>query len=414
MITCERGEEQTAKWALNKANVLHCFTHRKKSLISLGVFIIVVNCLLISENYPSFSLVVPKGSNQHVYYFDQNHYVNKSEKRILLWTRYFYDANWERSVKRVLNAPCSHKCSVTTDKSTIKEADAIVFHLLDLYIWERPPQYRAPHQVWVLHNNEPPPHQYYTGRSLVYSRFAFNWTLSYRRDSTIRCPYGRSWRKAKTAGEKHRYENFAEGKTKMTYGVISNCVDDAGRYSYVKRLREHTPLDLYGRCGNLTCPRNGSCEALLKPYRFAVTFENSNCKYYTSEKFWNALNRRNIPLVNWIPEQVPFDAPPKSYINVHEYQMEDLAKLLKRLANNDTEYNSYFEWRKNYTVIADHFAGFCDMCKALHNDSVPAQVVDYKSWLADDTCQGWTLTSIITRRIKNYFVWWEELHSIIL
>lgn len=391
LLFAERGEEQTAKWALNKANVLHCFTHRKKSLISLGVFIIVVNCLLISENYPSFSLVVPKGSNQHVYYFDQNHYVNKSEKRILLWTRYFYDANWERSVKRVLNAPCSHKCSVTTDKSTIKEADAIVFHLLDLYIWERPPQYRAPHQVWVLHNNEPPPHQYYTGRSLVYSRFAFNWTLSYRRDSTIRCPYGRSWRKAKTSGEKHRYENFADGKTKMTYGVISNCVDDAGRYSYVKRLREHTPLDLYGRCGNLTCPRNGSCEALLKPYRFAVTFENSNCKYYTSEKFWNALNRRNIPLVNWIPEQVPFDAPPKSYINVHEYQMEDLAKLLKRLANNDTEYNSYFEWRKNYTVIADHFAGFCDMCKALHNDSVPAQVVDYKSWLADDTCQGWTV-----------------------
>lgn len=150
LLFAERGEEQTAKCALNKAKVLHCFSHRKKSLLSLGVFVIVVNCFLISENYPSFSLVVPKGSNQHVYYFDQKHYVNKSEKLILLWTRYFYDADWERSVKRVLSAPCSHKCSVTTDKSTIKEADAIVFHLLDLYFWERPPQYRAPHQIWVL------------------------------------------------------------------------------------------------------------------------------------------------------------------------------------------------------------------------------------------------------------------------
>lgn len=50
--------------------------------------------------------------------------------------------------------------------------------------------------------------------------------------------------------------------------------------------------------------------------------------------------------------------------------MEDLVKFLKCLVNNDIEYNSYFEWRKNYIVIVDYFVGFCDMCKVLYNNLV--------------------------------------------
>lgn len=95
----------------------------------------------------------------------------------------------------------------------------------------------------------------------------------------------------KIVEEKYCYENFVEGKIKMMYGVISNCVDDVGRYLYVKRLREYVLLDFYGRCGNFICLRNGSCEVLLKFYRFVVIFENSNCKYYILEKFWNVFNR---------------------------------------------------------------------------------------------------------------------------
>ncbi|XP_048727174.2 alpha-(1,3)-fucosyltransferase fut-5-like isoform X1 [Ostrea edulis] len=386
-------------------------SHRKRIKLFLCSIVFVSTCLLVFSSYLSISYqVYPNGPQRHVYFFNQKHWVNGTEKRILLWTRYFYDVDWAGYVRQTLDTMCSYNCTVTVDKGTIKEANAVVFHLLDLYFWETPPKYRAPHQVWVLHNAEPPPHQYYNGRTLMYSRYVFNWTYSYKTDSTIVGTYGYSWPREKKESKvlkKQPRKNFAEGKTKMTYAVISNCVDDAGRFQYVKKLRKYTPIDLYGRCGNLICPRNNSCDAILKPYRFAIAFENSNCKGYVSEKFWSALGRESIPLVNWIPEQIPGDAPPKSYINVHEFStMEDIAKFLDNLAVNDTEYNSYFEWRQNYHIGQGFLRGFCDLCKSLYNDSIPAQVVDYQSWLSDDTCQEWsgvkrflcTLVSIILKR----------------
>lgn len=376
-----------------ESKCLKFFGQQKKPLLFVSIFVFLVNFLLLAENYSSYSsIVLPKNSNQHVYYFGQRHFVNKSEKQILLWTRYFYDVDWESNVRRALSASCPHRCSVTTDKTAITGADAVLFHLLDLYFWETPPKYRAPHQVWVLHNAEPPPHQYYTGRTLAYSPFVFNWTFSYRQDSTIVAPYGHAFRKSKKAlQQKSPLKDFAKEKSKMTYGVISNCVDDAGRFSYVKSLRKYTPIDLYGRCGNLSCPRDGSCDAILKPYRFGIAFENSNCKSYTSEKFWKALQRESIPLVNWVPEQIPPDAPPKSYINVREFEMEALAKHLKNIAENDTEYNSYFEWKKMYDARDGFFFDFCKLCKALHNESIPAQMVNFESWLSDDVCDHWTV-----------------------
>ncbi|XP_062612692.1 glycoprotein 3-alpha-L-fucosyltransferase A-like [Saccostrea cucullata] len=385
--------------------------HRNRNALFVGsVLFVAFSCIFMISSYlsPPYH-VIPTGSQQFVYYFDQKHWANRTQKRILLWTRYFYDGMWERTARNALDkSVCPYQCTLTSDKSTIKESDAVVFHLLDLYFWESPPKYREPHQVWVLHNAEPPPHQFYTGSFVTYSRFAFNWTFSYRRDSTIAASYGRALRRTnKESAElnsKPRTDHTKE-KSKMTYAVISNCVDDAGRFAYVKTLRKYTPIDLYGRCGNLTCPRNATCELMLKSYRFAIAFENSNCKGYVSEKFWNALRRESIPLVNWIPEQVPVDAPPKSYINVHDFpKMEDLAKHLDMLASNDTEYNSYFEWRNDYVIEDGFFQGFCTLCKALHNNSIPAQVVDYRSWLSNDTCQAWTIYSVFARRIKNYFV----------
>lgn len=351
-----------------------------------------------------------RGYRPHVFTFDQKYSVNRTERRILLWTRFHFDVDWVKHVRNILNTSCSCKCTVTTDRSAIKDVDAVVFHLLDMYFWESPPTYRAPHQVWVVYSAEPPPHLYYTGRSFMYPRYIFNWTLSFRKDATVFAPYGHAEPlQGKALEKKHRSVsiNYAEGKTKMTYAIISNCVDDAGRYSYVKKLRHFTPIDLYGRCGNLTCPRNSSCSQMLKPYKFAITFENSNCKGYISEKFWNGLVRGSIPIVNWIPEQVPDDAPPKSYINVHDFKsMSDLAKYLDYLDKNDTEYNSYFDWHKTHHIVHGFtmWNQFCYLCEALHNQSIPAQVVDYPAWYADDTCREWTILSMITRRIKNYFL----------
>ena len=48
-------------------------------------------------------------------------------------------------------------------------------------------------------------------------------------------------------------------------------------------------VDIHGKCGKLTCPRsqNQKClELLERDYKFYLSFENSNCDDYITEKFW--------------------------------------------------------------------------------------------------------------------------------
>ncbi|XP_062612691.1 glycoprotein 3-alpha-L-fucosyltransferase A-like [Saccostrea cucullata] len=404
-------EKACPNWRKKVYNILYTCLHNKV-ILAVGMSFLMTSFLYVySAKLPVQYHITYKGSQPYVFVFEQKYSVNRTEKRILLWTKFHFDYNWVKHVREILNTSCDFKCSVTTDRAAIKDVDAVVFHLLDMYVWETPPTYRAPHQVWVVYSAEPPPHLHYTGRSFIYSRYAFNWTLSFRKDATVFAPYGHAAPLNRNAAEKNKKalanKNYAQGKTKMSYAMISNCVDDAGRFSFVTKLKQYTPIDMYGRCGNLTCPRNSTCSEMLKPYKFTITFENSNCKGYISEKFWNTLSWENIPIVNWIPEQVPDDAPPKSYINVYDFKsMHDLANYLDYLDKNDTAYNSYFDWHKTHYIVhgGTMWNQFCYLCKALHNDSIPAQVVDYQSWWSDDTCREWTITSVITRRIKNYFM----------
>ena len=71
--------------------------------------------------------------------------------------------------------------------------------------------------------------------------------------------------------------------------MVSHCGTNNHREEYVKELQKHIGVDIYGQCGNLTCPRQNEgrwvsgpvCyEMIGKKYKFYLSFENSFCKDY--------------------------------------------------------------------------------------------------------------------------------------
>ena len=66
------------------------------------------------------------------------------------------------------------------------------------------------------------------------------------------------------------------------------------REALLQSLSEHIPVDVYGKCGNLTCAKSAGgwgpmqCDT-DKIYKFNLSFENSLCPDYVTEKFYDLL-----------------------------------------------------------------------------------------------------------------------------
>ncbi len=83
------------------------------------------------------------------------------------------------------------------------------------------------------------------------------------------------------------HKELFKSKQKLVAWFVSNCHSWSKRELYVKELQKFIPVDIYGPCGNLSCPRNkeAECDAMLeRDYKFYLSFENSICHQYTTEK----------------------------------------------------------------------------------------------------------------------------------
>ena len=76
------------------------------------------------------------------------------------------------------------------------------------------------------------------------------------------------------------------------------------------------PVDIYGDCGTHKCPEDVGCfQYISDTYKFYISFENSLCKDYVTEKFFQAMSHDILPIVYGGADYSEI-APPKSYINV--------------------------------------------------------------------------------------------------
>ncbi|RUS90664.1 hypothetical protein EGW08_001564, partial [Elysia chlorotica] len=117
---------------------------------------------------------------------------------------------------------------------------------------------------------------------------------------------------------------------------------------YVRRMMRHVDVHVYGRCGNYACGRKGytmgdqkaECLNLLtKNYKFYLSFENTFCRDYVSEKFFNIFEDVDtIPVVRGGADYKRL-FPPEAFIDASDFRSpERLGKFLYAFARDEKAY----------------------------------------------------------------------------
>ena len=97
-------------------------------------------------------------------------------------------------------------------------------------------------------------------------------------------------------------------------------------------MKKSIDVDVYGKCGKLKCSRDnetGCYQNMEQNYKFYLSFENSVCDDYVTEKFFNILDYNVIP-VTYSGANFSAIAPPQSYINTLDFA--SVSKLSKCLS----------------------------------------------------------------------------------
>ncbi|KDR19067.1 alpha-(1,3)-fucosyltransferase 7-like [Zootermopsis nevadensis] len=297
-------------------------------------------------------------------------------------------------------------CRLTYDSSELNTADAVLFHLHrtpDRKSLPDPKGPRPANQRWVFLTDENPFHTFTLGSASTRMKDyngLFNWSMTYRMDSDVPVPSGRTLPLTSAENKRRRKAKAkAKAKTKLAAIMVSNCGGRNKRWEYVKELRKHMPVDVYGACGNLRCEGHFAKDCPgLNDYKFYLAFENGNCREYITEKaWWNAYHKGAVPVIMGAPPQdCARLLPPKSYIHVSDFASPaSLARYLLYL-NASSEYRNFFNWKNNFEVVNEHgyfqspVYHYCRLCEALnYNDPAPkvySKLEDY--WNSDRDCNG--------------------------
>lgn len=165
---------------------------------------------------------------------------------------------------------------------------------------------------------------------------------------------------------------------------VSHCGVESKRDVVAQKISKHIRVDIYGKCGNLECPRSRTEECLdmmENNYKFYLSFENSFCKDYVTEKLFNVLKKNIIPIVYGGADYDKF-APPYSVIDVTKYKtIQELTDYLKFLDENTEEYLKYFEWKKSYSVDLTPQSTLCTLCQKLNEPRKTVMYEDISAWV---------------------------------
>jgi len=319
-----------------------------------------------------------------------------SLKKILFWNGVTsWGVRAGRGVFLKEECPIS-SCVIATARKEFKNSDLVIFK--DHFVM--PTQDRPKNQLWMIFMLESPLHTQVFRPSDV-----FNWTATYRADSTVVAPYEKWEYYDESIKSLSQIRNYATNKTKKVAWFVSNCKAKNSRLEYAKELSNHIEVDIFGQCGSKNCPRSSQAclNKLNTEYKFYLAFENSNCVDYITEKFFvNGLKYDVLPIVMGArKEDYERVSPHNSFIHVDDFKgAKELAEYLHLLDKDDNLYNSYFAWKGTGEMINTKF--FCRICALLHTTKArpePRSYPDMNKWWREEVCVTGSWNKV--KKLKN-------------
>ena len=321
-------------------------------------------------------------------------------KSILLWTPKYGNADFGIGLGRTgfVRKGCTEsRCYVTDNRSLVESVDAILFHAWDTTSSTMPSRGR-PDQIWIFYSLESP---LTVGRQIRGTNDKYNLTVTYlaHPDTDIVTRI----RKLKRPVSELPSSKSVRRKTKMAVWPVSNCAGAlSSRNDYAEELGNYVEIDLFGRCGNLSCPiddKSGCYSKFESEYFFYLSFENSLCEQYITEKVYAVLRRNIVPVILG-GGNYDETLPPNSYLDVRDFNSpRHLARYMTYLRKNTTAYLSYFAWKKDASYHIGEIekrtppaygkgGAFCRLCEILHDEGYPYKrdfnVEEY--WSAKKLC----------------------------
>uniref|UniRef100_H2ZQB6 Fucosyltransferase n=1 Tax=Ciona savignyi TaxID=51511 RepID=H2ZQB6_CIOSA len=291
-----------------------------------------------------------------------------------------------------INKELCGDCIVSYDQKDLDRAEAVIIHFSEATLQGIPDKSRRKsNQMYTFFVMESPwAVSVMRGMSFKVFDNYFNWTMSYRRDSSIHFPYI-EWFPEGSLFNGNTAAQYSEQVVKdildkkkdeiLALWMVGNCGYTQGaklRRTLVSELETAgLTIDKMGACFGKPAPRNDP--SFAQKYKFYLAFENAvHCRDYITEKFWSSsLSFGLVPIV-WGPkrEDVVAVAPKGSFIFYEDYSSTaELVKYLQYLNTNNTAYAEYFNWRiKQPTPVenplVDHIdyegdRGLCKMCRLL-------------------------------------------------
>lgn len=279
-------------------------------------------------------------------------------------------------------------------KEYFQTADAVIFQGNRLP--KAPPNRAHKNQIFVFSTIESPMHLVF---SFGGSRWldAVNWTMTYRLDSDIAYKYGSFKRRNETKSHTKDYSQIFKQKTKEVAWLVSDCPTESKREKYVNILQRFVKVDIYGRCGSFkNCTKEEGIKCLQqigRDYKFYLSFENSMCRDYMTEKVFVWFKMDTITVVRGARNYKNL-LPDHTYVDAHKFDsIAALGKFLQKLSKDENEYIRYLKEKDKYkteSMQAQVQQAYCDLCKRLHNVNSYRKIYhNVNQWWFVNACQRW-------------------------